>query len=386
MLLFAAQALAGAQESPALGAPAPDKPGPYPVGVTTMLFVDHARTDAYTKGPRSLMTEIWYPATDDTRGLPKNKLSDFFLKGANPAFAVVIKLAFNADMEQADRNFQNMAVRDARVRDGVFPLVLFSHGNGGMRFQNAFWCEHLASHGYIVAAPDHTGNCCITSIDGNLFMFNDNQEGREQSAEDRPKDIRFLIDVMDRLNKGGDSRFLGKIDLEHIAVAGHSFGGYTSTLVADTEPRVDCIVPMAGVARTREKYDCPAMVLVATEDDTINLEGNERVRKYYEDSTAPRYMVEFVNAGHYSFTEMYQFNPAFGDGVGTGTRITNGDPVTYIPMEKAFTLTNGYTTAFIGRYLKGIDTYDAYLAANHDPDELIVKFDVPKPPAVTETQ
>src|SRR5438046_2475896 len=48
-------------------------PGPYPAGVTTTVFVDVSRTDALTKEHRTLVTEIWYPATDDARNLPKNK-------------------------------------------------------------------------------------------------------------------------------------------------------------------------------------------------------------------------------------------------------------------------------------------------------------------------
>jgi hypothetical protein len=226
-------------------------------------------------------------------------------------------------------------------------------------------------------APDHTGNCLITFINGEPILFNDTDEGREIAAEDRPKDIRFLIDVMDRMNKGNDSRFFGKVDMEHIGVAGHSFGGYATTNAADQDPRIDAIAPMAGVARSRTQYDCPVMIIVATEDDTIDLDGNDRVRKYYEESTGPRYLVEFKNGGHYSFTEMYQLNPTFGDGVGTGTRITNGEPITYVPMDVAFSLTNAYTTAFFGRYLKGLTEYDDYLSTNHNPAELITKVEVP---------
>ena len=40
------------------------KEGPYPVGVTTTTFVDESRTDQFTKKPRTLITEIWYPAAD----------------------------------------------------------------------------------------------------------------------------------------------------------------------------------------------------------------------------------------------------------------------------------------------------------------------------------
>ncbi len=359
----------------------PAKPGPYPVGVTTTMLVDHSRTDpAIDGGPRSLLTEIWYPATDDTRGLPPNRLIDFYNGGVEAA-AAAMKLAFDADLMASNKTFQDIAVRDARVRDGVYPLLLFSHGNGGMRSQNVYWCEHMASHGYIVMAPDHTGNCLITIIDGKPIFFNDSPEGRERASEDRPKDVSFLIDCMDRMNKGNDSRFFGKIDMDRIGVAGHSFGGFTTTAVADQDPRVKAIAPMAGVARTRSRYDCPAMILLATEDDTINAEGNERVRNYYNESTGPHYLIEFKNGGHYSFTEMYQFNPNFGDGVGTGKRITNGEPITYVTKDVAFGLIDGYTTAFFDRYLKGRTGYDEYLDQNHNPDELITKSEIPETPA-----
>ena len=358
----------------------PAEPGPFPVGVTTTQVVDPSRTDPATNGPRTLMTEIWYPATDDARDLPKSRLMDFCLKGENPPIAILMKMAFNSDLEAVDKTFRNIAVRDARVRDGKYPLVLFSHGNGGFRFQNAFWCEHLASHGYIVVAPDHTGNSLITGTLDKAVAFQDNPEAREQAAKDRPKDLSFLIDTMDQMNKGADSRFIGKIDLDHIGVAGHSFGGYTSTAVADQDPRVHAIAPMAAVARERVNYDCPVMLLIATEDDTIGLDGNARMRTYYDESKGPKYLVEFLNAGHYSFTEMYQFNPEFGDGVGTGKRITNDEPITYITMDTAFGLTNAYTTAFFGMYLKGQTDYAAYMTANHDPAELTVRSEVPATP------
>src|SRR5258705_6715663 len=55
--------------------------GPFPIGVTTTVLIDSSRTDAFTKEPRTLVTEIWYPATDDARQLPKNKYSDFLPGG-----------------------------------------------------------------------------------------------------------------------------------------------------------------------------------------------------------------------------------------------------------------------------------------------------------------
>ena len=351
----------------------PEKLGPYPVGVTTVLLVDHNRTDTVTGGPRSLMTEIWYPATKETKHLSKNHLLDFFQQTQAPELALVFKEAFGVDLVAADKTFHNISVRNARVRDGVYPLLLFSHGNGGMRMQNAFWCEHMASHGYIVAAPDHTGNSCLTFIDGKAVVFKEGAEARKQSSIDRPKDLSFIIDSLDRMNKGGDSRFLNHIDMAHIGAAGHSFGGFTCTWLTGYDTRIVATVLMAGAAEERTNFLCPVMLLIAQEDKTLGKDRVNYLRQYYEQSQGPHYSVEFLNAGHYSFTELYQLKPDFGDGIGQGKRITNGEPVTYLPMKTAYTLTNGYTTAFFGKYLKGLNGYDSYLCINRNPKELIVK-------------
>lgn len=363
-LLVLSACLASAQP------PDPEILGPHPVGVTTVLLEDHARPDAEGK-PRPLLTEIWYPAAAEEKDLPKNKLSDFYARGTNEQLNAALKMAFKIDLAENDKTFQNHSIRDARIAEGKWPLILFSHGNGGMRSQSTFLCDHLASHGYIVVSPDHTGNASLTVVDGKLITMLSGS--REQAAKDRPKDISFLIDCMTRFNNGADSRFSGKIDLEQIGVTGHSFGGYTATAVIETDPRVDAIAPMAAVTSTRTNFEVPVLAILATEDDTIKAEGNARIRTYYAESKGPRYLVEFKNAGHYSFTDMWQFNPTFGDGVGEGKRITNGEPLKYLDLPTVFRLTNGYTTAFFGKFLKGEAGYDSYLKANQLPEELIVK-------------
>ena len=61
---------------------------------------------------------------------------------------------------ELDESWHNVAVRDARLRDADapaegWPLIVFSHGSGGMRNGYVFLTEMLASHGYIVMAADH---------------------------------------------------------------------------------------------------------------------------------------------------------------------------------------------------------------------------------------
>lgn len=365
----------------ALGADAlldPTKPGPFPVGVTTLTLVDSSRTDPATKGPRTLLTEVWYPATDDSKNLPKNKASDFLVRGALPMLKQLPKMAFKMDMDEFDKKFKNAAVRDARMRDGKFPLIVFSHGNGGMRNQSTFWCDFMASHGYVIMSSDHTGNCAYTAVDGKVVTYNASL--REQSAEDRPKDVSYEITEMGRMNKGADSRFAGRIDMDHVGVAGHSFGGFTSIHVINDDPRVDAIIPMTPIWNKRTNYTTPVLMMIGTEDKTIGADNNAKDRKYFEESKGPHYLVEMIRGGHYTFSDMGQIQPNFGDGIGKGKGITDPEKeIEFIPMDLAYEITNSYSVAFFGIYLKGQEGYRDYLDKNHYEKEIIHK--AVKPPA-----
>lgn len=358
----------------------PEKLGPYPVGVTTLVLVDHSRQDEVTKGPRTLLTDVWYPATDDSRSLPKNTMTDFLLRGQAPSILLAFRAGFKVKVDDLDSRYKNEAIRDARMRDGKFPLVVFSHGNGGLRFQSTFWCDHLASHGYVVIACDHTGNSAATVVGGKIILHD--SKSREQHAADRPKDVSYLIDCMTRFHRGEDSRFAGRIRLDQIAVGGHSFGGYTCNEVISVDDRVKAIIPMTPVFRERKKFDVPLLLFVATEDATIKSAGNENARKYYEESTGPKYLVEIKDAGHFSFSDMGQFRPDFGDGVGEGKRITRPEePIKYLSLPRTYEITNAYSVAFLGRYLQGQKEWEPYLKVNHYPDEVEFKSSDPAPVA-----
>lgn len=95
-----------------------------------------------------------------------------------------------------------------------YPLVVFSHGYGTESIWYAWLVEHLASYGFVVVAPDH----------------------KESSAEDdalvrttivRPQAITNSLDYAEVLN-ASDGALAGMIDIEHVAVAGQSYGGYTA--------------------------------------------------------------------------------------------------------------------------------------------------------------
>jgi len=345
--------------------------GPYPVGVTTTVLVDHSRTDAFTKEPRTLVTEIWYPATDEARNLPKNKYSNFIPGGVTPELDALLKLAYKMPAAEVDRTFWNYAVRDARIREGKFPLIVFSHGNGGTRHQNTFWCDYLASHGYVIVSADHTGNARLTIIKGKMIPYQAAE--RAHSAVDRPKDLSFLLDQMTLWNQGADSRFAGKLDLSAVCAAGMSFGSMTSITVADADPRFKAVLAMSGAPPDHTNLAVPSLRMIGSEDTTIKEAGNARVREHHAKHTGPSFLFELKNGGLYSFTDMFKINQSFGDGVGPGTRRETKEPFQFTSMEKTYEMINSYSVAFLGVYLKGEREYLPFLLKNHWPDELIWK-------------
>lgn len=357
--------------------PEPLSPGPFPVGVTTTVFVDNSRTDNFTKQPRTLVTEIWYPAADEARQMPKNKYSDFTPGGVTPEIDELMKKVYKMSAAEIDKIYWNEAYRNAPVRKGRFPLVVFSHGNGGSRSQNSFWCDYLASHGYIIVSADHTGNATWTVINGKPVVFQASE--RQNSAKDRPRDVSFLLDQMISWDKGADKRFARRIDTDHSAITGMSFGSYTAHWAADQDPRFKAVIAMSGAPPSHTNLTVPSLRMLGTEDRTIGVPGNKAIRENHAMHTGPSYLLELKNGGHYSFTDMFKINKIFGDGVGAGKRRDTNEPFEFTSMETTYKIINSYSVAFLGYYLKGETSYLTFLTENHWPD--VMKWDVKGVPA-----
>ena len=92
-----------------------------------------------TARDRLFPCEIWYPAA---------------AQHAGQDLAAETQDSFEAQPVNTVRN--QAAVRDAVARAGTYPLVIFSHLSGAGRRSATFLCTHLSSHGYIVAALDHS--------------------------------------------------------------------------------------------------------------------------------------------------------------------------------------------------------------------------------------
>ncbi len=346
----------------------PWETGPYPVGSSTIVLVDSSRIDKITGSYRTLVTEVWYPAVDSAASTPHMKLKDYFGQNFQDAIKKLLD-EFGISVSFSTMDKELMSHRNVPIREGKFPVIIFSHGNGGVRFQSLYLTEFLASHGYIVLAPDHTGNAAITIINGQIITY-DKDSFFYGMAGDRVMDIEFIIDYLFSVAEKG-SFLSGHMDLQHIGLAGHSFGSFTSISVASRDKRVKAILPQAAPGLISARFDVPAMFMVAGKDQTVKEEGNNLEKWEFNMNDGPSFFVDFVNAGHFTFSNMCDLVPDFGDGCGEEEK--NGKIIKFVDYRYAAKLIDYYAVSFFNYYLKGEKEYMKYILHNPDPNE--VKFE-----------
>lgn len=118
------------------------------------------------------------------------------------------------------------------------PVVVLSHGFSSNKSDMVYIAKHLASHGYVVAAVEHTGsnqNYQInwTKKDGIVSLM------KPQEFIERPRDISFILDKLTEFNKQANHRLSGQISTDNVTVIGHSFGGGTVLTIAGGEMQID---------------------------------------------------------------------------------------------------------------------------------------------------
>ena len=124
--------------------------------------------------------------------------------------------------------------RDLGGVTGPVPLVVMSHGYAVDRKYFVGLATHLASYGVVVAVPEHVGS--------NLGQRLALEAGLSQESflpsefVDRPLDITAVLDELERRN-GAD--YQGRLQLDRVALVGHSMGGYTALVTSGATVNFD---------------------------------------------------------------------------------------------------------------------------------------------------
>lgn len=268
----------------------PQPTGPYPVGVTSLA---------------AFYATAWYPAEAGTGlGAPE------YASGPMLAFYGMAPGDMGAVAVHAEIGALPAADGDPR------PLVVFGPGGASYVDLSTSLALELASHGYVVI-----------TVQPDAYRENGFNAGAELPAPDRIEVLeRVAFDaraeqLSQAIDLAGDpdtTLLVGPVNLERIAVGGHSIGGDVAVRVAALDPRIDAAFDLDGALHDETRAldpEVPVLVVMAelaTLDPTRHtpdVQAGHDTLTWLE--TADNAVaVGLQDAGHYAVTDLPYLLPA----------------------------------------------------------------------------
>jgi dienelactone hydrolase len=193
------------------------------------------------------------------------------------------------------------------AQSGLRPLIVLSHYSGGNRRTATYLCRHLASHGYVVAAMDHSEVVAPELARGAGETAETRAPRIDAIISSRVTDVQFLLDHL----LGGDAHL--ELDGVRVGLVGHSFGGWTVLATPEVDSRVRSVVALAPGGSSNPKpgilplkltfdwgRDVPTLYLAAENDVPIPLPG---VYELFDRTRSSKRMFILRRADHQHFID-----------------------------------------------------------------------------------
>ncbi|HET6821582.1 MAG TPA: hypothetical protein VFH34_02975, partial [Anaerolineales bacterium] len=290
--------------------PAPD--GPYTVGRTVFSWIDTSRPEVFTEDSndfREVIVMVWYPAEPGTgvkAGYFPNldTVSDALIESGEVGWWEVFGLRFIRSESRFDAN--------PVKTEQLFPIVILSPGNGtNIEFYSSLAGE-IASYGYVVVGLNHPYDVPAVELsNGDVAPYDKEQwllgaEAHQVYIAERIKvrtaDALFALSQLENMNT--NSPFAGLMDLDSVAVAGHSLGGITASEACKADSRFKACVNFDGLQRggpfSMEEHATPPeqSFLFLTKESQLH----PKILQRFE-SMPESYWIVVHGASHQSFTD-----------------------------------------------------------------------------------
>jgi predicted dienelactone hydrolase len=324
----------------------PPPTGTHRVATTSWTLTDATREEAFAPGERRRVKVVaWYP-TDATSGVR----APYLREGVDEAraFARLIRAAAGSYDSIAD--VETHALVDAPPLGGArLPLLVFSHGYGGVASAHAALLEDLASHGYAVVAIVQPYESAAARFDDGRVVSMLDEAGSprapyrdaiaEWAREDEtmtavtaaanedeqrrllrgylaaiPKttvalqrwvdDTKLVLDRVAALARGtAAGRLAARVDPRTVGVLGHSMGGVAAADFCVADRRCRAALNLDGIPQYGSMIDrtMPAPMLMVYSARTGRLGASDAI---YRRAASQYVRVDVADTRHLDFSDL----------------------------------------------------------------------------------
>ena len=345
----------------------PPPTGPFGIGTVTYHWVDANRPEVFSPDPhdrRELMVQVWYPA----HHVPGAERAPYLPQADSVGPALARFLGMEDTAFGPLQDITTHAVVSAPVADEepAYPVLIMLVGiKGSFRQLHTFQVEELVSHGYVVVALDQP---YVEAV----VVFPDGREASYDERWDPPRrtflyahipyvagDVTFVLDQLAALGADDAGTLSGRLDLDHVGLIGHSFGGVLGSEACRVDLRLRAALledafmptsvvdagltqPVMFITRDAESMRLERQVAGGWPESDIH-ETIDTMRAVYEDLPGEGYFIEVPGMFHLDMTDAPLFSsfapwPGFSGPIG-------GD--------RAHQIVNAYSLAFFDRSLRG---------------------------------
>ena len=217
---------------PAIPAPT----GEFQVGSQVFHWIDPSRAETLTadaSDKREVIAQVWYPSDTD-EGSPTRYVGT----GAASLMDGVPNSVFEGYDDIDTHSTDRSAVSTDRDK---WPVLLFSPGLSVARQSYTALSVELASRGYVVVAMSHPYDSPASQLRGGDVVSMTDASGagtKEDQIDLRAVDSTFVLDQLHELAEvEPNSALVGHLDLDHVGILGHSFGGATAAQAVASDSR-----------------------------------------------------------------------------------------------------------------------------------------------------
>lgn len=118
----------------------------------------------------------------------------------------------------------------APARGAALPVLIFSHGYGSSMDAYGPLVDYWAAHGFVVVQPTH--------LDSSRLALPPDDSRRRDFWLHRVADVVLLLNHLETVI-GAVSGLNGRVDQSRIAMAGHSFGAWTASMLLGARTKLD---------------------------------------------------------------------------------------------------------------------------------------------------